>query len=128
MRHETRRLPARAPASLLPLTPALYHFLLALADGEKHGYAVLKEVGRRTGGRVRLSAGTLYGLVKRALDEGLIVESDDRPDPALDDERRRYYRLTDFGRDTARAHAERLEEEVSMARDKKLLPRLGSTR
>jgi DNA-binding PadR family transcriptional regulator len=126
MRH--RGTEGRSPESLLPLTPALYHFLLALADGDKHGYAVLKEVGRRTGGRVRLSAGTLYGIVKRALDEGLIEESDERPDPALDDERRRYYRLTAFGRRAARAHAERLEDEVRMARDKKLLPRLGRAR
>lgn len=126
MRHKARE--RRSPESLLPLTPAHYHFLLALADGEKHGYAILKEVGRRTGGRVRLSAGTLYGIVKRSLDEGLIAESDARPDPALDDERRRYYRLTDFGRGVARAHAERLEDEVRMARDKKLLPRTGAAR
>jgi len=123
MRSSSGTAPGRSPESLLPLTPALYHVLLSLADGEKHGYAILKEVGRRTGGRVRLSAGTLYGIVKRSLDEGLIVESAERPDPALDDERRRYYHLTGFGRDVARAHAERLEDEVRMARDKKLLPR-----
>jgi DNA-binding PadR family transcriptional regulator len=126
MRHSPER--ERPPEDLLPLTAALYHFLLALVDGDKHGYAVLKEVSRRTGGRVRLSAGTLYGIVKRSLDEGLIEESAERPDPSLDDERRRYYRLTDYGRRVARAHAERLEEEVRMARDKRLLPRLGRAR
>jgi DNA-binding PadR family transcriptional regulator len=109
------------PAKLLPLTPAMFHFLLALADGEKHGYAVIKEVQRSTGGRVRLSTGTLYGIVKRSLQEGTIVESSRRPLPALDDERRRYYRLTDFGRAVARAEAERLEGVIAVARTKKLL-------
>ena len=105
----------------LPLTPAMFHVLLALADGEKHGYAILKEVAQRTGGKVRLSAGTLYGIIHRLLSEGLVVESDERPDPALDDERRRYYRLADFGRKVAVAEAERLEEMIAMARAKKLL-------
>jgi len=106
-----------------PLTPALFHVLLALADGEKHGYAVLKEVRRRTSGRVKLSAGTLYAIIKRCLADGWIAESDERPDPALDDERRRYYRLTDYGRRAAVAEAERLQEIVGMARDKNLLAR-----
>ena len=109
-----------------PLTPALFHVLLALADGEKHGYAILKEVKRRTGGRVRLSAGTLYAIIKRCLADGWIAESDERPDPALDDERRRYYRLSEFGRRAAVAEAERLEEVVGMARDKNLLARAES--
>ena len=104
-----------------PLTPALFHVLLALADGEKHGYAILKEVRRRTNGRVKLSAGTLYAIIKRCLADGWIAESDERPDPALDDERRRYYRLTDYGRRAAVAEAERLQEVVGMARDKNLL-------
>src|SRR5438034_10786505 len=102
------------PEDLLPLTPALFHVLLALADGEKHGYAILKEVARRTGGKVRLSAGTLYGIIHRLLGDGLIVESEERPDPALDDERRRYYRLTEFGRKVAVAEAERLEDRKSV--------------
>ena len=104
----------------LPLTPAMFHVLLALADGEKHGYAILKEVAQRTGGKVRLSAGTLYGIIHRLLGEGLIHETDERPGPALDDERRRYYRLTDLGRKVARAEAERMEEILGMARAKKV--------
>ena len=94
--------------------------LLALADGEKHGYAILKEVSRRTGGEVTLGAGTLYSLVKRLLAEGLIDETDDRPDPALDDERRRYYRLSSFGREVAVAEIQRLERIVAQARAKRL--------
>ena len=113
----------RDPEPFLPLTPAMFHVLLALSDGEKHGYAILKEVAQRTGGRVHLSAGTLYGIVHRLLSEGLVVESDERPDPALDDERRRYYRLTEFGRKVAIAEAERMEEILGMARAKKLLRR-----
>ncbi len=109
-----------------PLTPALFHVLLALADGEKHGYAVLKEVKRRTDGKVKLSAGTLYAIVKRCLADGWIAETDERPDPALDDERRRYYRLTDYGRRAAVAEAERLEAVVGMARDKNLLASIES--
>ena len=111
----------RDPNPFLPLTPAMFHVLLALADGEKHGYAILKEVAHRTAGRVRLSAGTLYGIIHRLLAEGLIAEADERPDPALDDERRRYYSLTDFGRRVAIAEARRLEEMLAMARSKHLL-------
>jgi DNA-binding PadR family transcriptional regulator len=112
----------RDPAILLPLTPAMFHVLIALADGEKHGYAIIKEVNRRTGGRLRLGAGTLYALVRRFLEHGVIEESAQRPDPALDDERRRYYRLTEFGRAVAVAEAGRLEELIRMARDKRLVP------
>ncbi len=107
----------------LPLTSPLLHTLLALADGEKHGYAIIKEISRRTNDSVRLGAGTLYALVKRALADGLIVESDDRPDPALDDERRRYSRLTPLGRSVAEAEVSRLEAIVGMARAKNLRPR-----
>ncbi len=107
----------------LPLTPPMLHTLLALADGEKHGYAIIKEIARRTDGTVQLSAGTLYALVKRALVSGLLAESDERPDPALDDERRRYYRLTPRGRRVAEAEIARLEAIVAMARSKKLRPR-----
>lgn len=107
----------------LPLTPPMLHTLLALADGDKHGYAIIKEIGRRTDGAMRLSAGTLYALVKRALASGLIAECDERPDPALDDERRRYYRLTPRGRRVAEAEIARLESIVAMARAKKLRPR-----
>jgi DNA-binding PadR family transcriptional regulator len=109
--------------SFLPLTPAMLHTLLALADGDKHGYAILKEVSRRTAGKVRLGPGTLYTLIKRALADGLIVETDDRPDPALDDERRKYYRLAARGRRVAVAEIERLESIVDLAHEKKLRPR-----
>ena len=107
----------------LPLSAPMLHTLLALADGEKHGYAIIKEIARRTDDNVRLSAGTLYTLVKRALADGLIVESADRPDPALDDERRRYYRLTPLGRSVLTADVARLEGIVDMARAKNLRPR-----
>ena len=113
----------REPEDLLPLTPSVFHILLALADAERHGYAIIKEVEASTEGRVRLGPGTLYGSVKRMLGEGLIEESDERPDPELDDERRRYYRLTDFGRRVAVCEAKRLERMVSAARTKKLLSR-----
>jgi DNA-binding PadR family transcriptional regulator len=103
-----------------PLTPAMFHVLLALVDEEMHGYAILKEVERRTAGKVRLSAGTLYGIIKRLHSEGWIAESNNRPAADLDDERRRYYRLTDQGRSIAVAEARRLQELVAMARNKKL--------
>jgi len=107
----------------LPLTAQMLHTLLAVADGEKHGYAIIKEIARRTDDSVRIGAGTLYALIKRALADGLLVESDDRPDPSLDDERRRYYRLTPLGRSVAEAEVSRLEAIVGMARAKKLRPR-----
>jgi DNA-binding PadR family transcriptional regulator len=108
------------PDDYLPLTSPMFQVLVALADGEKHGYAIIKEVHRRTDGKVRLSAGTLYALIKRFVQDGLIVESDERPDPALDDERRRYYRLSDNGRAVALAEAERMEEAIDQARAKLL--------
>jgi DNA-binding PadR family transcriptional regulator len=113
----------RDPEELLPLSPAVFHVLLALADAERHGYGIIKEVEARTDGRVRLGPGTLYGSIKRMLEEGLIEESDERPDSALDDERRRYYRLTGFGRRVASAEAERLSGLVDAARAKRLLSR-----
>ena len=113
----------RDPAALLPLTPAMFQVLIALADGEKHGYAIIKEVARRTGGAEQLRAGTLYTIIRRFVQEGVIVESDERPDPALDDERRHYYRLTDFGREVARAEGQRMQTVLGMARAKNLIPR-----
>lgn len=106
--------------SYLPLTPAMFHILLALADGEKHGYAILKEVARRTSDKVRLSAGTLYGNLARLESAGLIAESTRRPEIVLDDERRRYYLLTELGREVAVAEVQRMEEVVGQARAKKL--------
>src|SRR3954466_13849394 len=91
----------RNPDDCLPLTPAMFEVLIALADGEKHGYAVLKEVARRTDGRVSLSPGTLYAIIRRFVSDGIVAESDERPDAALDDERRRRYRVTDFRREGA---------------------------
>jgi DNA-binding PadR family transcriptional regulator len=111
------------PESFLPLTPAAFHILLALADGEKHGYGIMREVTTQTEGKMRLGPGTLYGTIKRMLADGWIEESDERPDPELDDERRRYYRLTDLGQRLARAEAERLANLVSVARAKRLVGR-----
>jgi len=108
--------PARDPSALLPLTPAMFHVLLALAGEERHGYAIIKDVEARTDRRVRLSAGTLYGIVKRLLADGLIEESRRRPPASEDDERRRYYRMTAFGRKVLVAEVERLERAVELAR------------
>lgn len=109
----------------LPLTPAMFHILLALADGEKHGYAILKEVARRTAGKVQLSAGTLYGNLARLESSGMIRESDHRPGSELDDERRRYYLLTEMGRDVAIAEARRMQEALDQAYSKKLFRKPG---
>lgn len=109
------------PEPLGPLTPAMFHVLLALAGEDLHGYAILKEVELRTGGKVRLSTGTLYGIIKRLLADGLIAERRWRPSEALDDERRRYYRLTPQGRQVAMAEAERMDEILSIARSRNLL-------
>ena len=118
-----RRKNSADPALHLPLTPAMLHVLIALADRERHGYAILKEIRRRTDGSVDMSAGTLYGIIRRLYTDGMIEESDERPDPDLDDERRRYYGLTDFGRRVVRAEAERMEGVLQMVRAKNLLPR-----
>jgi DNA-binding PadR family transcriptional regulator len=104
-----------------PLSPPEFQILLALADGEKHGYAIMQEVHARTAGRTRLGPGTLYGAIKRMLRGALIEETEERPDPQLDDQRRRYYRLTDAGRHLAVAEAERMAELVRTACDKQLL-------
>jgi DNA-binding PadR family transcriptional regulator len=104
----------------------MFHILLALADKERHGYDIMREVDERSEGQMRLGPGTLYGSIKRMLNDGLIEELDERPDPELDDERRRYYRLTDLGRRIAIAEAERLEKLVKSARSKKLLTARGT--
>jgi DNA-binding PadR family transcriptional regulator len=109
--------------AFLPLTPAMFQVLVALADGDKHGYAIIKEVRRRTGNKVQLGAGTLYAIVKRLLEDELISECDERPDPALDDERRRYYRMTPDGRAVALAEAKRLEEVLEQAKVKLFVKR-----
>ena len=107
---------AQRPESFLPLTPAVFHILLALADGEKHGYAIMQEVEETTEGKVQMGPGTLYGSIKRMLTAGLIEESDDRPDPALDDERRRYYRQTGLGQRVLREETERMAGLIALAR------------
>src|SRR6187431_1600954 len=96
------------PDSLLPLAPASFHILVSLAGADRHGYALIQDIAERTAGSVRLGAGTLYRTIQRMLEDGLIVELDERPDPDEDDERRRYYRVTPFGRTVVRAEADRL--------------------
>lgn len=105
-----------------PLTPAVTHILLALADQERHGYGIMQEVARLTDGTVRMGPGTLYGSIKRMLDARLIEEADERPDPELDDERRRYYRLTASGRRALKAETARVASLVRAARAKKVYP------
>ena len=111
------------PNSLLPLTPAVFHVLLALADGERHGYAIMQEVAEHTDGQITMGPGTLYGTIKRLIEARMIAESDERPDPHLDDERRRYYRLTGLGQRVVQAEARRYEAMVKVARGKKLIGR-----
>lgn len=111
----------RTPGSELPLTPPTFQILLALVDGDRHGYAIMKEVADRTAGEVRLGPGTLYGSLKRLLEGGLVDEVGERADPELGDERRRYYRITPFGLSVARAEAQRMDTMVRAARKKKLL-------
>lgn len=106
-----------------PLTPAVFHILLALADAERHGYGIMQEVSARTNGKVILGPGTLYGTINRLLDAGLVEETAERADPHLNDERRRYYRLTLNGRSAAIAEVERLEQLLRLARAKDLRPR-----
>jgi len=105
-----------APDALLPLPPATFHILIALAEGDRHGYAIIQEIAARTDNRIRLGAGTLYRSLQRMLEQGLIVESGDRPAAELDDERRRYYRITRHGEAVARAEARRLAQLVRLAR------------
>ena len=110
------------PSGLLPLPPAVFHILVSLAEAERHGYAIIQDVAARTGGEVRLGPGTLYRSIQRMIEQELITESDARPAPEADDERRRYYRITPLGRAAARAEAERLAQLVRLARASGLLP------
>src|SRR5450755_3146878 len=109
---------AQSPHELLPLTQPVFHILLALADEERHGYGIMQDVAQQTGDSLQLGPGTLYGCLKRMLAAGLVEESDERPDPTLYDERRRYYRMTALGRSTVRAEARRLAGAVSAAKAK----------
>jgi DNA-binding PadR family transcriptional regulator len=106
--------------SLLPLTPPVFHILLALAEEERHGYGIMQDVAWQTNDALQLGPGTLYGCLKRMLTAGLVEESDERPDPAMDDERRRYYRMTALGRRVVRAEAERLAGAVTAAKARRL--------
>jgi DNA-binding PadR family transcriptional regulator len=110
------------PSSFVPLPPATFHILLAVADEDRHGYAIIQDVAARTGGELKLSAGTLYRSVQRMMEQGLIVEPRERPEPEYDDERRRYYRITPFGRKVAEAEARRLAQLVRMARQRGFAP------
>jgi DNA-binding PadR family transcriptional regulator len=110
---------------LLPLSSQVFHILVALASGDQHGYAIMQDVAQRTGGELRLAPGTLYGSVKRLLEQGLVVELRDSERPKDDDERRRYYRLTAFGRKVVRAEAERMAGLLEQARAFGLAPRRG---
>ena len=104
-------------ASLLPLPPVTFHILLALADEDRHGYAIIQDVAVRTSGEIKLNAGTLYRSIQRMLEQGLIVETRERPSPEEDDKRRRYYRISKFGREVALAEARRLTQLVKFARE-----------
>jgi DNA-binding PadR family transcriptional regulator len=106
----------KSPEEMLPLTPAIFHILLALADDERHGYSIMQHVAETTDGQIKMGPGTLYGTVKRLLVAKWIEESDERPDPKLDDERRRYYRLTPFGRRVLGAEVSRYSKMVKTAR------------
>jgi DNA-binding PadR family transcriptional regulator len=110
------------PNALLPLQPATFHILLAVADEDRHGYAIIQDVEARTNGELRLSAGTLYRSIQRMLEQGLILEPRERPLPELDDERRRYYRITAFGRAVAEAESRRMTQLLRTARTRGLAP------
>ena len=115
------QVPAPDLEKILPLTPAMFHILLSLADGERHGYRIMRDISAHTEGKLRLGPATLYRSIKHLVEDGLIEESDVRPDPALDDERRHYYRLTEFGRQVLVAEVRRLEAALAVARTKREL-------
>jgi len=112
-----------SPDSLLPLPEATFHILMAVAEEDRHGYAVIQDVAARTHGTVRLSPGTLYRSIQRMLEDGLLEETRERPAPEEDDERRRYYRITPFGKAVASAETRRLKELVRLARASGFVPR-----
>ena len=111
----------QTPEEIIPLTAAVFNILLALADGEKNGYNIMLEVETNTNNQVKMGPGTLYGSIKRMMKANLIEESDNRPDPEMDDQRRRYYRLTQLGQGVLKAEAKRLAQQVAVARSKRLL-------
>ena len=119
---QSKRSPDPAPGDFIPLSPAIHHILLALADEERHGYGIMLEVARLTDGVTRMGPGTLYGTIKRLLQSGLIEEAATRPDPELDDERRRYYRITPLGSKVLQAETSRISLLLTAARAKKVRP------
>ena len=112
-----------ATNNIQPLTPAVFHILLALSTGERHGYGIMKQVETDSDGKVTMGPGTLYGSLKRMLDAGLVKESDKRVDPEMDDERRIYYQITGIGAKTLAAELERYKLIVTVAQDRKLYPK-----
>jgi DNA-binding PadR family transcriptional regulator len=125
MRYKLRIIPLsdkQQPEDLLPLTPAVFYILLSLTDGERHGYSIMQEVGEITDQTVSMGPGTLYGSIKRMLAANLIEETEERPDPTIDDKRRRYYQLTPFGHSVLTLEAERLAQLVQQAQARQLLP------
>lgn len=110
------------PNSLLPLPEATFHILMAVAEEDRHGYAIIQDVAARTDGALKLSPGTLYRSIQRMLEQGLLEETNERPAPDQDDERRRYYRITEFGRETAKAETRRLTNLVRLAKASGLAP------
>ena|SRR5579859_1583496 len=112
------------PEEWLPLSPAVFQILLALADSKRHGYSIMQEIAKQTAGQLRIGPTTLYRSIKHMLEGGLIAEVDERPDTELDDERRRYYQITNFGKLVARAEVQRLEQALNVARNKDALGRL----
>ena len=117
---------AANPESLLPLTPPVFHILLALVDEERHGYAIMQDVAEQTNGKLQLGPGTLYGCLKRMAAAGFVVESEERSSGSAGDDRRRYYQMTALGMRVLRAEAERLAEAVSTARARRLLKHSGA--
>jgi len=115
----------KGPSAFLPLPTATFHILLALRDEEKHGYAIMQDVEALSDGAVKIGPGTLYGSIKRMLADGLIEESDERPDPDMDDQRRRYYRCTALGERVCRAEVERLTKLLKNAFPRRAIPGLG---
>jgi len=113
------------PETYVPLSAAVFNILLALADGDKHGYGIMLEVETNTGGQVNMGPGTLYGSIKRMLNSGFICESDERPDPDLDDQRRRYYGLTELGRKVLQAESQRLVNQVAVVQRKNVFESAG---
>jgi DNA-binding PadR family transcriptional regulator len=118
----------RRPQDLIPLSPPVFHILLAIGNGRMHGYAIMQEIEDRTNGTVSVLPGTLYSSIGRMLEDGLLSETSDRPNPSVDDHRRRYYRVTKFGKAVARAESERMARLLDVARDKNLFSGLTAER